>query len=314
MANINCSANTPINHQYYITDYGSDIPAPTGGGAYVERFTAESFALRQQVQTVKDEGTGSPWDVEGAAIESRNIVNGTVTVVPRPDQMSSWIQDMLGNAPAGNVYKPAGEICEFYHIGHYDPVIDRIFQYNNCVTNTWSLSASDSSPLLRLELNVEAGSRELIDAVGGTVAPTGLPLSLVQPFVFCYLELTVDGTAYRVKDISISGNNNLDTEGFFNSCDRVEIPSQFQEFTLSHSVPFDGADGLALLNTTANVTAQAVFVSGAYTMTIDFPSLFARPEDPSISGRDRILLPIEWQAQYDPNVAGETPITITLTP
>lgn len=309
MAGENCVANTPINHQYGFTDYGD---ADTD--AFKTRFTAESFALRQQVQTVKDEGTGSPWDIIGTAIESRNIVNGAISMVPRPDQMAKLLPALFGNAPlTPTTYGPAGAICDFFHIGHYDPVIDRIFRYNNVVTNTWTFSASDSSPLLRLEMNVEAGSRLLIPAVGGTAWPS-LPLSIVQPFVFCYAVVNVDGTDLRVKDLSISGNNNLDTEGYFNSCDRIEIPSQFQTYTLSHSVPFDGADGLALLETATNVSAYVVFTSGIYTLRFDFPSLFSRPEDPSISGRNRVLLPIEWQCQYDPNNPGETPILATLTP
>ena len=174
------------------------------------------------------------------------------------------------------------------------------------------MSASDSSPLLRLENNVEAASRRLTDAVGGTVQPT-LALSTEQPFVFCNATLTIGGTTFRMKEVTISGDNQLDTEGYFNSCDRVEIPSTFQTFTLSHSVPFDDANALGLLNTSANAVGQVVFTSGVYTMTIDFPSLFTRGIDPSISGRERVLLPIEWQAQYNPAVANETPITITMT-
>jgi hypothetical protein len=305
----NCVANTPVNHQYGITTYGAAIADP-----FSSRFTAESFALRQQVQTVKDEGTGSPWDIIGTEIESRNLVNGAITVVPRPEQMEFFLQCMLGATPISpTTFRPDGGVCDFYHIGHLDPVVAQIFRYNNVVTNTWTLSASDSSPLLRLEMNVEAGSRQLIPYTGPADWPA-LPLSITQPFTFCYARLNIDGVEQRIKEISITGNNNLDTEGFFNSCDRIEIPSQFQTYEVACSVPFDGAAGLARLTTTANVSAYAIFTSGPWELRFNFPSLFARPEDPSISGRNRILLPLQYKAQYNPNVPGETPIEAILTP
>lgn len=308
MAGLNCVANTPINHQYGITNYGDINTDP-----FVTRFTAESFNLRQQVQTIKDEATGSPWDIIGTEIESRNVVNGAITMAPRPDQMATLLQCMFGATPLSPTdYQPTGNICDFFHIGHYDPVIDRIFRYNNSVTNTWALSASDSAPLLRLEWNIEAGSRELIPALLGVAWPV-LPLSIVQPFTFCYAQLNIDGVEQRMKEINISGNNNLDTEGYFNSCDRIEIPAQFQTFELACSLPFDGAIGLNRLTNTANVSAYAIFASGASTLRFDFPSLFARPEDPSISGRNRVLLPLQYKAQYNPNNPGETPIRATLT-
>lgn len=315
----NCVANTPVNHEYYITDYDvlEPLPAP-GTSNYVSRFTAENFGLARRVQTTRDEGTGVRWVIEGSSIETRNLVNGSMSIVPRPDQMPFWAKALLGNNNVGTSYRPAGEVCGYYHIGHYDPTIDRMFQYDRCVSSTWQLSASDTNPLLRLELNVEAGERRLTDTVGGTVQPT-LPLSIVQPYSFCYAQLNINHgagvTSYRMKDCTISGNNNLDTEGFYNSCNREEIPSTFQEFTLEHSLPFDvSVRNLFEAAQNNNVSADVTFVSGPYTMLIRFPSLFARPEDPTISGRTTILAPFRWEAQYDPNTPGETPIEIILTP
>lgn len=304
----NCVANTPINHQYAITNYGDLSTDP-----FVVRFTAENFGLRRQVRTVKDEGTGSPWDIIGAEIESQYPVSGTISMVPRPDQMSILLPCLLGNAAAtATTYKPAGVICDFFQIGHYDPTagINTVFKYNDMVTNTWTLSASDSSPILKLDWAVEGATRA---TAAGATWPV-LPLSIVQPWVFRQCVLTVGASTYRIKDIRISGNNNLSTGDFYNSAYRTELPTQKQDFMLTHTTPFDLAQDLALLSLAANVTAQVVFTSGANILTIDFPSLFARPEDPSIQGRQRVHNTIEWHAQYDPNVVGQTPIMFTNVP
>jgi Phage tail tube protein len=313
MSGPNCLANVPINHQFAIIPYGDLF-----NDLYAVRFAAENFNLRRTTQTVKDEGTGVPFDVVGSEIETKYPVSGSISMTPRPDQMSTILPCLFGAAPlTATTYGPEGVICDFFHVGHYDPTVAQYFQYVNCVTSNWKLSASDGSPLLKLEWAVEGATRTTAAAattpfVDGLAAP--LPLSIVQPWVFRQATITVGAVTFRIKDIEISGNNNLATDDFFNSAYRVEMPTQKQDFMLKFTCPFDSASDFALLSMSANKVAQIVFTSGAKVLTIDFPNLFARPDDPGVSGKQRIMLPIEWHAQYDPTVVGELPIKITNVP
>lgn len=307
---VNCKANTPIKHQYAMTAYAGAKTDP-----YTMRFTAENFGLRQTTRTVEDQGTGTPWTVKGSEITANYQVGGPITLAPRPTQLDTILPCLFGFPGASGVFKPGGDICEFFQIGHLDPVAGRIFKYQDLATSTWRMSASDSAQILRLEWNVEGASRDKDTAQSppGTFTnwPT-LPLSTEQPFVFRQCVVTVGGTAYRVKDIEIGGNNNLALDDFFNSAYRVEMPTQRQDFTFSHTSPFDGATFAALTDgEQLGVAATVVFTSGTNVLTISFPNLFATPEDPGIQGRNRVMNRINWKAQYDPAVSGEVPISIT---
>lgn len=302
MAGENCIANTPINHRYWISDYKDAYADP-----YVMRFTTDNFGLTRVTETVKDDGTGSPWDVKDSEIESRYAVRGPISLTPRPEQMATLLPCMLGNDPALTVYEPAGKICDFFQVGHYDPTVAKVFKYKNLVCGSWAIACSDSASLLKLEMNVEAAERLTAAYVTET-----LPLSTQKPWVLRQAVVTIGGNVFRVKDIRIAGNNNLSTDDYFNSAYRVEIPSLFQQYTFSHTSPFDTANDLALLDTAANVTGKVVFTSGSNVLTIDFPSLFARPSEPTVGQRQRVLNKIDWTAQYDPATVGQTPIKFTL--
>ncbi len=308
MAGENCIANVPINHQFALIEYGKNATDP-----YAFRFAAENFGLRRQVVTVQDEGTGVPWDVIGSAIESRYPVSGTVTMVPRPDQIQYILPCLFGNAATSpTTFKPAGVICDFFHIGHWDPTVKALFRYEGLVTQTWRLQCSDSSPLLRLEWAVEGAQRTQVNNV--TTSPwNALGLSIVQPWVFRQASVNVGGVSRRVKDVEISGNNNLDTKG--STTRLIELRCRPRSKTSCSGIlpRLIRRQTWRCLVSLRNVTGQVVFTSGTKVLTIDFPSLFARPEDPNVQGRQRIHNTIEWKAQYDPSVVGETPIVITYT-
>ena len=330
MAGPNCKANTTINHQYWLRRLAlNDVPpAPTvplaaGPNPFDIRFTAEQFGLSRKTQTVSDQGTGTPWEIKGSEIETQYAVNGAVRMTPRPEQMGDILECLFGNkeitankpptSPAtGKTYGPSGVICDFFHMAHYDPTdaLKKVFHYHNLVTNTWTLSSSEQSPLLSLEWNIE-GSLRLTDDYD-VLNYTALPLSVTQPWVHRGAVVTIGGRNFRVRNVAIAGNNNLATDGYFNSAYRDELPTQFQTFTLSHETPFDLIDDFNLLNTAANVAATVVYTSGARVLTIGFPNLIAWPDDPAIQGRSRVLYQVNWKAQYDPNVVDEKPIYINV--
>ncbi len=306
--NRNCAANTPIKHEFWISDYNTEA-----ADAYSMRFIANQFGVVGNRNTVQDEGTGSPWEVKDSEQDTNETVNGPISLTARPDQMAKLLPCMLGNPVIPtNVYQPVGSICNFFQLAHYDPVTTYVWRYKDAVVDTWQLGASDSQPLLKLDLNVEcaSSSKEVYNVSNFPGYP--FPLSTAKPWLFRQATVTIGGTAYRVKSVAIAGNNNLAKTDFFNSYSRSEMPSTFQNFTFSHASPFDKVTDVALLNTAANVVGQVVFTSGTNVLTIDFPSLFARPQEPGVGGRERIMNQITWKCQYDPAVSGQVPIKFTL--
>lgn len=309
LLNNNCKPNTPVKHEYWLAGFGKEFADP-----YDIRFTAEEYGVVGNRGVQGDQGTGSPFEVMESVYDVNQAGSGGITLTPKPDQMPYILPCLLGNVVQNtNEYVPAGSICNFYQLAHYDPVTTYVFRARDCVTDNWTFSASDTQPILRLNFNVEACSvsKEVYNVSNFSGYP--FPLTKQKAWLFRGLVLNINSNTYRCKSIAISGNNNLSKGDFFNALTRTEIPSIFQEFTLTHQSPFDSANDVALLNQATNVSAYATFTSGTSVLRFDFPSLFARPQEPGVGGRQRIFNQITWRCQYDPTVSGQTPIKVTLT-
>ena len=154
----------------------------------------------------------------------------------------------------------------------------------------------------------------------GTFTP-GLTKSVLQPFVHTSSTFTFGTDVFKVDDVSISVNNNLKKDRFYNCDTRIDLPPGDQDIQLTCTFPFDSPTrDVALLNLGANsITAQVVYTAmgGALSLTFDFEALHAPiPSPQTPSGENDVQLDgIVWTARYvrDPATGDLVePVKITL--
>lgn len=304
----NCAGNTPRGHQYAFAPYGSAAAA-----AFTTRLALVSHGMKGVTNTVVDDSMkDSIWEIKGDEVIATEGASGLVVLRPRAANLQAICMCIFGDGAFASNVKLPGNICQYFQWGHSDPVVDKVYRYNNCVTPSASFSASDSDPLLKLEWNIEAQSRTITDGV--TANWPSLSASTQQPFVFRQGTLTIGADTFRMKNFKFDINNNLQLQDFFNSLNRVEMPSSGQQFVLTHTSPWDNendeADWIGSLQ--EDISATLDFVSGTKQLKFEFPSMTAIVDEPDVSGTTRILNPISWRPKYDSADAIAAPVRITV--
>jgi len=306
MANENCNANIPRGHKIGFALYNT-----AKASAFTKLFSVNSFGLKGITNKVTDDGIkGTIFDVKGEDVVSTKAVSGAVTMNPRPEDLEAVCHAIFGGPGfTAGILNP-GEMCGYHHWGELDPKLDVIYRYDNCVTSSATWSASDSSPLLLLNWNVE-GQTETLTTTGGVAAfPSAIVASSEQPFVFRQATLTFGGTVTRMKSFNYTVNHNLDLSGFYNSLTREEMPSGGQTHELSVELPWDVAAEVAKIGSIQTVAATVEFVAGTSEFNLTFPNLEFVIDKPELSGRSRINNTYSCMAKMDPDNAIPYPVQI----
>lgn len=302
----NCSANTPRLHKFAISEYNTAKDA-----AFTRRLAVSRFGMRGATGVIQDDGiSGSLWDQKGDEVITNVRVGGQLELNPRAADLQSIWRCIVGGAAFSSNQKLPGDICDYFQVGHADPVTDRIYRYDNCVTSEAVFSASDSAQLLKLVWSIEGQSRQITDDVDANWP--SLTLSTQQPFVFRQGVLTLGGTVYRMKDFSFTARNNLLLDDFFNSLTREEMPITTQQFLLTHTVPWDLGADVDRIGTLQQISADLDFQAGTKRMRLEFPCLEAFIDEPEIVARNRVLGQFTWKAKYDSSHAIAAPVRITV--
>jgi hypothetical protein len=300
----NCTANTTRRHQFAFSSSGSTT--------LVNRVAALSFGLKSNTNYAKDEGvSGLLWNRNEDFVIDKTEVSGPVSFNVRPADARWFLPLILGTAFATNVIK-AGAQCPFFRVGHLDSIQNIMYTYIDCSVAKATFSSSDAAGgLLQLALDIIAC--QSTQGVGSGW-PT-MSLQSQQPLAHSSSTLTLNGQATRIKDAQVVIDNQLITDGFFNSRYRGDNPSDGQLIQLTHTSPWDSASDQALTNLTGSVSATLVYSAPTMSITFDFPALRAIPAEPEVGGKgSRVTNQITWEACLatgaDPATA--SPLTITL--
>lgn len=266
-----CITNVPRSHRVGISAPGNFENDPALVIARALAVVSNSHTWTPEF--VEDDAQrGNPWLSSEGVIYNRGQGSGAISLRPRANDFRSILPLLIGGTFSGDVIEPA-IICNFFRVQADKSIA--VFNHFDCKTNTWTISSSSGQPVLSLEWNIE--SCKYSRTAAGTFT-SGLELSVQQPFVHTASTVTIDGTVYKVDDVSITGNNNLATDIFFNSQTRTDLAMGNQTFQFTHTSPFDKTADLDLLDLGASsVVGQVVYTAagGALTLTIDFPALHA---------------------------------------
>lgn len=284
-----------------------------GGSTTLSKLvTMENFGLTTNPQYAKDEGSnGTLWSNDQDYQLSTVPASGPLDFVPRANDLRWLLPLIFGGAFSGNDLKPAPS-SDFFRVGRFDRAINKVFTGIDCAVNSATLSSNDASNgLLRLNMQVEAC--QMSRGAAGTW-PSGMSLSTQQPFVHHHSVLTLDGDVHRIKNVSVTCNNSLIVDEFYNSRFRGDFPSDGQVITLSHESPFDDANAEGWLDLVDSITASLVYTNGAMSLTFTFPALRALVGPPTVAGRGtRVRKQITWEAAVDSaGTPNDCPVLITL--
>jgi hypothetical protein len=306
-----CITNVPRKHKI----------AVSAGHAY-DATTAVTLALpvlqnnHQWIpEFVEDEGNrGNIWRASEGVVYSRGMGTGNVSLIPRGDDINTLFPLIFGGDVAGT----PGALCEFFTMRADKNVTT--FEHQNCKTQSASFSSSSGSPILSMDWAIE--SCNYAD-VGADAIPSALTFSELKPFVHSRATVTIDGDTYQVDDVTISVQNSLGTDLFYNSPVRTDLYQGEQIITFTHSSPFDSAADLDLLvqgqsDTSVSATVQYVTGSGASTstMTWNFVALHAPVPTPITPGGNTPVRynGITWRARTIGSGGSlQPPFTMTIT-
>jgi len=266
-----CITNVPRSHRVGISAPGAFEADPVLTITRALAVVSNSHTWTPEFAE-DDSQRGNPWLSSEGVVYNRGQGSGSITMRPRADDFRALLPLLIGGTFSTNEIEPA-IICNFFRIQADKSIA--VFNHFDCKTNNWTISSSSGQPVLQLEWNIE--SCKFSRANAGTFT-SGLSLSVQQPFVHTASTVTIDGDVYKVDDVSITGNNNLVTDIFFNSPTRTDLAMGNQTFQFTHTSPFDKSADLALLDLGASsVTGQVVYTAagGLLTLTIDFPALHA---------------------------------------
>lgn len=300
----NATANTSRRHQFAFSSSGATTLA--------NRISALNFGLKSNTNYAKDEGvSGLLHSRNEDFVIDKTEISGPVSFNVRAADMRWCLPLILGTTFATNTIR-AGAQAPFFRVGHLDSIQNIMYTYIDCSVAKATFSSSDAmGGLLQLAMDIVAC--QSTQSSGGTW-PT-MNLGVQQPMVHSTSTLTLNGVATRIKDVQVVIDNQLLTDGFYNSRYRGDNPSDGQLIQLIHTSPWDGVSDQALTNLTGSVSATLVYTAGTTSLTFDFPALRAIPAEPEVGGKgSRVTNQITWEACLatgaDPATA--SPLTITL--
>lgn len=246
-------------------------------------FISENVALHQQF--IIPEGIrGTRREQSESAVEISRVVNGRISMNPRPTELDSWLPFVMGSLIAG-----AGTLTET--VPYFDLTIDRVakvFQYTNCKIDTAVFRASKAG-LLFLDVDLEA--LDEITPLGAAGTFPALTLSVLQPYTLAMAVVTINGTARNCDDIVFTVKHNLVKDRFMNSVYRTELPEGPREVMFSCTIPYTSNETAVYRQAIAGAAATIVFTNGTVSFTITMNRWQPVADSPVVgTKKDEILL------------------------
>lgn len=185
--------------------------------------------------------------------------------------------------------------------------IDRIFKvftYDTVKVDVATFSARQGEPLvLTLDL---IGKDETVGNAG--TFPSLSIGEATTPWVMTDLTLTINAVTVTPSEFSLTINNFIDKERFFNGRTLASVESLDREISMTVVCPY-GDQGALYDAGEAGVAGTAVFTNGSNVLTMTMTKIIYPTRSPNIGGRREIMLPITGKL-YRTDAAAELIITL----
>lgn len=219
---------------------------------------------------------------------------GAIRMQPTPVELAAILQWIMGGAPSGvgNVTYPLADTLGTQYV-----MIDKVakvMSYAVAGVNRFSIKGSQGEPL-DVELEVVA----LDEAAGSAGTFPALSLdTTTTPFTFQECAVTINSVTYFARDFSLTVDNAIDRNRFFNSSTLTAIAPMDRHVAISFTLPAKDAIavygvGVAGLPVTVTVTGTGTAV---LTLTLHVVTF---PRKPINVDPNEIFLPCPGISYYD---------------
>lgn len=222
-------------------------------------------------------------------------VRGPVNMIPNAYEFQQLLQWILGGTPSGSgtVTYP---LTQTNNLPEKFVSVDRVikvFNYTGAKVNRATFRATQNGPL---ELS--------LDLIGKTTASEGaagsfpsLTLNIANgPFLFRDLAMTVAGTTVKAKEISLTIDNMLNADRFFNQQTLESIDQEDRRITLETSLPYGDYHALKAGFTAAGTAVVATFTNGGAALSFSMVKVAIPYTDPGTPGKTELMLPVSGDA------------------
>lgn len=230
-------------------------------------------------------------------------VSGTVTILPRPDDLAFLLPYILGGAENDDIFPLAETIPEFV------VTVDKgthVRTYRGCKINQAIFRSSQGQPL-QLELQIEGRIAD-DPAASGTFPAIAATMSEKLPFVHHHAVWNFNSQTLAMNNLVLTISNNLELDHHNNSQPRTDLPEGERSITLAfNSRKWSATEYTSLLDiAAAGVTgAELEYTDGTDDLIFTFGRL-QKPETPlSVSGKESVRPQITLEAFED--LDGEEP-------
>lgn len=263
--------------------------SPSGAVTEGYEFTGESLAKNGNIiDTAGIRGTRSR--IVDRTRVGTYTCSGDITLHPAPAELDNLLPRITGGTKQGDNTVPLAETLPTFQVS-----IDRVaevFTYNTCKINRAVFKSGEGQPL-ELTLSVEA----LTETVASAGSFPVITIGVAAPYVFMDAVLTIAGTTYQMRDVSLVLDNHLNTGRFMNSVSRTDLPVIDRTVECDLTAPFT-ADTIGLYNQGVSpFTATVVFTNGVYVLTFTYPALIAPPRSPVVQSKDEEFITLPFVAR-----------------
>lgn len=224
-------------------------------------------------------------------LPSLNIVDGQISLIPTPTEMTTILPIVLGTAVAGTTYALAETVTGYTHV--VDRVI-KVHTYANVKVDSARFH-SEQGGAMGVDLNL-VGTTET-EGAAGSFTSTSIDVA-TKPWNFHMLTLSVDSTSVLAKAFEFSVERNIDRDRFFNSQSLSTGTNAVDcHIPMRIMLPYGDYPAIytsSLLNT--GVQVVATYTNGVYILTHTFVKVAFRKMAPELNSRGEIMLPLVGEA------------------
>lgn len=224
--------------------------------------------------------------------EVRREVSGQIECNPTATELDRLWAWMMGGTVGGTSPWTLGESLNSRLITV--DKITKVYSYTGCICSKFTLTAQSGQPV-QLLIDVEALTET--EANAGTFPSINCPTD--NMFVCSDLTLTLASTARKFGSISLTVDNLVDSDRYFNSLTREQIQAQDRDVSLAVGLPFTTDNNDLYAQAVTGAAGTLVMTDGTSTYTWAFTNVKIPAEGPEVGNKQEIMYPINCKVYGD---------------
>lgn len=253
----------------------------------VQNFVSESLA--ETIELIDANGLRGTRSHQSELVrQGRKRVGGSVVLNPTAVNLEYILPKIYGASNSGTSY-PLGESLTAFYI--HKELVSEDYLYTGCCVNRATFSSAPGQ-VLQCALDIIAVSQS-----SGSYPSISLDIT-TKPFVMSDLAVTFDGGAITPNSFSLTIDNAINTERFFNSQSLTSPPLATDRMvTVSLTIPFDTQSDRYPLIVEAGNAIVATFTNGAVSLAFTMAAVQFVKTTPVVSGLGEVLLQLSGTAR-----------------